>query len=91
MEISGKTTATRVPGVVEADVAAGRVLLNGERQYLNVQGVGLRIWELLEQPRTVDALVATLLEEYDVEPDACAAQVGDFLIAASEHRVVALA
>lgn len=48
-------------------------------RYYGLNGAGPRIWELLAEPTTAEALVAALLEEFEVEPAACAAEVAAFL------------
>ncbi len=47
--------------------------------YFSLNAVGARIWELLETPRSFDALLATLTAEYDAEPDVIRSEVGNFL------------
>jgi len=39
--------------------------------YYSLDPVGTRIWELLRQSRSVDEILAMLLEEYDVEAERC--------------------
>ena len=39
------------------------------RHYVGLSEVGARIWELIEQPRSLDEVCARLVEEYDVAPD----------------------
>lgn len=39
---------------------------------------GSRIWALLEQPSTVDALVQALLQQYDTTAEQCRADVVAF-------------
>ncbi len=34
-------------------------------------GVATRVWELLAEPRSIDELSATLVDEYDVEAETC--------------------
>lgn len=46
------------------------------QEFYSLDAVGARIWELLQAPTTVPALVEVLLQEYDVEPARCA---GDLL------------
>lgn len=46
--------------------------------YYQLNGAGSRVWELLETPTTVAAVVATLVEEFEVDPSACERQVLDF-------------
>jgi len=37
--------------------------------YYGLDKVGARIWELIQEPRVVGQIQATILEEYDVEPE----------------------
>ena len=53
--------------------------LVGEAAILNIKSgvfygldsVGARVWELVQQPRSVSEVRETLLKEYDVEPQRC--------------------
>lgn len=82
MEIS------RRPGVVEAQFDQVRVLLNDDLEYLGLDEVGQRIWELLEQPRTVADIVAALVEEYDVSEAECTRDVTEFVASLEGHELV---
>lgn len=57
-------------------------------RYYGLQGVGGRIWELLEQPTTEAALVERLVAEYEVAPEVCAEQVAAFLQGLRERRLL---
>lgn len=47
-------------------------LLDGAREsYFGLEGPAGRIWQLLEQPATLDSICAALVAEYDVEPARC--------------------
>jgi hypothetical protein len=37
-------------------------------RYFTITGVGSRLWELLSEDRSVDELVATIVDEYEVDP-----------------------
>jgi hypothetical protein len=39
--------------------------------YYGLNSMGARIWNLIQQPRTVQELRDTILEEYDVDPARC--------------------
>ncbi|HJY86496.1 MAG TPA: PqqD family peptide modification chaperone [Candidatus Acidoferrales bacterium] len=39
--------------------------------YYGLDSVGARVWELVQQPRSVNEVRETLLKEYDVEPQRC--------------------
>ena len=47
--------------------------------YFSLNPVATRIWELLEQPLTLDSLRDQLLTEYDVSAEECRADVGEHL------------
>jgi hypothetical protein len=52
-------------------------------EYFGLDAVGHRIWELLEQPTSVDLLVTQLVNEYEVDIERCRAEVTelvDFMI-----------
>jgi hypothetical protein len=40
-------------------------------KYYGLDAIASRIWELLEEPRSLDELVSLLREEYEVEEDIC--------------------
>ena len=62
--MSQSQVATHVEGEV---VILG--LHSGE--YYDLDAVGARIWDLLQEPRTVQALLEVLLQEYDVDSERC--------------------
>lgn len=57
-------------------------------RYFSLEGVGPRIWALLEQPTSPRALVDTLSAEFDVPKAVCEAEVNSFLGALSTHRLL---
>ncbi len=49
-----------------------QVILDIEKgKYFSLNPVATSIWEILEQPLSVDHLCKKLIEEYDVEPKKC--------------------
>ncbi len=65
---------------VAADLS-GEVIILGMREgaYFSVSDVAARIWELVQAPHRLSDLVATLMSEYDVSAEACAAEVLAFV------------
>lgn len=61
-----------------------------EGNYIGLNEVGRRIWELLEQPRDVDDLCAQLQAEFQVSHETCAAEVQNFLKEMESHGAVAI-
>jgi hypothetical protein len=64
-------TATVDGELVMLDPRTGR--------YFALDAVGLRVWQLLEQPHSVGALCESLEGEFDVAPEACRRDVLTFL------------
>ena len=79
-EIGLDIIVAQTPGLVAADMDGETVMLNIEKgNYYGLDGIGSRIWELIEKPHTARAVVAALLEEYDVEETTCQNDVLTFL------------
>lgn len=58
--------------------------------YYGLDPVGTRIWSLLQQPRVVGEIRDRIVEEYDVEPERCRADLVDLLQQLVDHRLVRL-
>lgn len=57
---------------VSCDVSGEAVILNLKSGvYYGLDALGARIWDLIQEPMTVGRIQATLLKEYDVQPDRC--------------------
>lgn len=43
--------------------------------YYEIQGVGARLWEMVQSPLSFEGLLNAILEEYEVEEERCAADL----------------
>ncbi len=71
-----KQSASQVSCNLDAEVA---ILSLDKSVYFGLKGVGAQIWQALEQPRSVAELCKLIVEEFDVEPSRCEADVQRFL------------
>jgi hypothetical protein len=72
-----------------ADLSADVVLLNlRDGVYYGVDDVGARVWALLQSPIAVPAIVSTIADEFDVDPDRCAREVRAFVQELVDRRLV---
>lgn len=62
-----------------------------EGKYIGLNQVGARIWHLLDVPQTPESLCATLLDEFDVTPETCRAEVDAFLATLHDYHAIDLA
>ena len=74
------TILSRREGLMTADMNGSAVMMDiMTGKYYNLGEVGGRIWELLEEPMTLGALVQKLTAEYDVSADRCRSDMLPFL------------
>ncbi len=60
----------------------------GKAKYLNLNGSGSAIWNLLAEPMDKGAIVAEMLDRYEVEEAPCQSEVEAFLKDATEQGLV---
>ena len=71
---------TRSVGTVQAEVDGDLILLSpADFSYFGAAGVGSAVWELVDGERTVQDIVASLIAEYDGEPEVIRADTIEFL------------
>ncbi|QSR85440.1 PqqD family protein [Methylacidimicrobium sp. B4] len=64
------------------------ILHTEEGIYYQLDGVGTRVWELLAEPISLEALVTALVGEFEVEEDRCSADAEALLQELLERRMV---
>ena len=83
------TLLRRREGLMTANMNGSAVMMDIETgKYYNLGEIGGRIWELLEKPMTVAALVKKLTAEYDVSVAQCRADILPFLAKLLERGLV---
>ena len=77
----------RSPDVVAASLGDKSFLLHtGDWVYLELNGSGSRIWELLDAGQTAAALAGQLVVEFDVEAGTCERETEEFLATLTEKH-----
>lgn len=80
IEIDRISEVVQAKGLVVSDMDGETVMMsvtNGK--YYNLGKTGGRIWELLAEPVTVNDVIESLMDEYDVERSECERQVIAFI------------
>lgn len=92
MVIDAGSTVVRAEGLPSTEVDDDLVVLNLRTDsYIAIDRIGRRIWELLESPRRVEDLIATLAAEFDVDPTIVAHDVAPFLDELEREGMVTMA
>ena len=81
----------RAPGAAGAEVDGETVVLSpSDLRYHSLNESAAAIWALLAAPSSVDRIVEQLLDEFEVAPDECRADVEACLAELTELGVVVL-
>lgn len=67
----------------------GLVVLPGRSEVKVLNPVGSRVFELIDGKRTIDDIVRTIADEFEVPPEQAAADVDEFLSVLEEQGMVA--
>ena len=71
-EIAESSIVVATEDQISSDLGGESVILNMKTGvYHGLNEVGARVWNLIEKPKAVKDVKKVLLEEYDVEADAC--------------------
>ena len=79
----------RNPDLVATEMDGDIVMMSIERgEYYGIDGVGPRVWELLESPVTTADIVKTVCEEFEVDETTCRADMERFLGELQDYKLV---
>ena len=78
--MTSKTLYRRNADVLAAHVDDELVMTSVQAgNYYGIGGIGLLVWGLLAEPRSVDELVDAIVADYDVERGQCASDLAGFV------------
>jgi hypothetical protein len=88
--IDQSTTVVVADGQTSTEVGGEQVILDLDAgTYYGLNAVGARVWQLLQSPIEVEALVDTVSEEYeDVSRSQCREDVTHLLADLLEHKLI---
>jgi hypothetical protein len=70
--IAAQTIVAVSASQVSCDLAGEAAILNlADGVYYGLDPVGASIWNMIQQPRSVEEICSGVMSEYDVEPDVC--------------------
>ncbi len=75
--------------IIDGSIDDNQVMMHIEKgKYFGLNSVGKRIWELIEEPKSLEEIVGQLTEEYDVPKEQCEKEVVSFLDMAVHNDIV---
>ena len=88
------TLASKVklsPDVLFQELQGDAVLLDMKSGvYFGLDGVGTRIWRLLDEHSLISSVVGAMTEEYDVQADRCGADVVNLVARLNEQGLLSV-
>ena len=70
--VSQRSTVVAAKDQVSSDLGGEKAILDLKAgMYYGLDGVGARVWDLIQEPRDVGDIRNILLREYDVAPERC--------------------
>ena len=87
--VTEQSTVVVVPGLTAADLGGEAVVLDpNSGRYYGLNELGARIFELARKPRTVERIMSTLLQEYDVEEEKLKGDLLAFLHQMEQRQLI---
>ena len=89
LKISQTAVITATPNQLSSELGGEAIILNmASGVYYGLNEVGARVWELVQQPRSLAELHSMLLEEYDVQPEVCKRDLVKIISMLQDARLV---
>ncbi len=91
MQFTDTTRITARPDQISSDLEGETILLHmTSGLYYGLNDVGVKIWTLIQTPKTVADLRQTLLNDYDVTSEDCDRELKELLTSLSEAELISL-
>lgn len=89
--VTVSTTAVAAENALSTTIDGETVILHEDAgKYYGLNEVGTFVWELLQEPHSVDELCQAVINEYDVGRERCRADIEDVLEDLAENDLVRL-
>jgi hypothetical protein len=80
MKLNPELTIKRVDEIVTSSLDGEVVMMSIEKgKYYSLNPVSSHIWSLLEEEKSIDFILANLLEVYDIDTDTCMKETSKFI------------
>ena len=90
-KISLDTVVNRNKDLDATDMDGELVMMDIDKgKYYSINSVGSRIWELIENPLSVNEVISILLKEFDVDEKTCTDTVLDFLNGIHNEEIITI-
>ncbi len=79
----------KVENIIDGELDNHQVIMHiNNGKYFGLNPIGKRIWELIEEPKSIEEITAMLLSEYNISPDQCKVEVQEFMNKGVECEII---
>ncbi|HKO01339.1 MAG TPA: PqqD family protein [Thermoanaerobaculia bacterium] len=80
MQLSPATRIRRNSDIIAAGISEQTILLNpSDWTYVHFNETAARIWEALDEPRSIESVIEVLMRDYAVDRSTCEREVDAFV------------
>ncbi len=92
MPLELSQTITRHNDMLSAEIGGEAIMMSIEKgAYFGLNPVATRIWDLIEQPKSIAELIQTITDEYEVSAEQAAEDVQAFVADMIERGIAQVA
>lgn len=89
MGITKESTILISKSVSTSEIDGEKIMIDFETgKYFMIKGVGNDIWDRIQAEISIDKLISSLLEEYDIDRNTCETEVLEFLKQLNEYGFI---
>jgi hypothetical protein len=89
--LQSHSRVVHAPELLSSQIDQQTALLDIERsKYFGFNKVGSRIWQLMEQPVSIEMICRTLIREFEVEEGKCQAEVVAFCSKLAAEKLISI-
>lgn len=89
--LAPNATLRQADGLFTASLGEELLMMSiSQNKYFNLNEIGTVIWQLLEQPRTIEQLIDALTAQFDVSRETAQAELTTFIAALRERELIAV-
>jgi hypothetical protein len=75
--------------IIDGELDDNQVMMHLDKgKYFGLDPVAKRIWQLIEDPKSIDEITSVLLDEFEVTPEQCLEDVQAFLEKAIQFDII---
>jgi hypothetical protein len=91
MQIKSTSIISRNPQILSSKMDEEIIMMSVQNsEYYGVNPVGAYIWQMLEQPCSIENIIEMLVNEYDVNKEQCMNDIIPFLIKLEEKKIISI-